>query len=439
MASNYREFCIYCGKAIQPGSRHCPYCGKKLIDEPQDAAFGKQSTAVPPILPPSEEVKRTLPVALIAGISGALVAVIICGFLFLRGAGGGRESVIPTADPAAEGGQAEEAAAGPDAAAADSASGDSAAAETEPVQEESPAAEEAAAPAEDGTGAVDMSLVPAGAMEYGGNYYYVFSSDGVRSYAAAKQDCERQGGHLAVITSEDLNSRLYQYCLDSGYETAFFGYNDEQIEGNWVWVTEKQPYYTNWGRTEPNADSVRENGALFSTSERNGTWNDSAFGYETSAYICQWGDNGVEDEQAPREIPEDALEYDGHYYYIYEDGVSRWSEAQQWCKSRGGDLAVIGDAGENEALYDYMVREGYEYAFFGYSDAETEGVWKWVSGKTSAFTDWGTDRHGTLEPDDDGTTGQDHAAMSIQMFDGHWDDRKFTSSSPYICEWEPER
>ncbi len=73
-------------------------------------------------------------------------------------------------------------------------------------------------------------------------------------------------------------------------------------------------------------------------------------------------------------------EYNGHYYGIYTN-QSSWEDAETFCESWGGHLAIINDADENTALYDYMKSQGYDYAFFGLSDSDTEETWVWVNGE----------------------------------------------------------
>ena len=283
---------------------------------------------------------------------------------------------------------------------------------------------------------VNGQNIPPDALEIGGNYYYVFTGLGLSSRAAAEQYCEDRGGHLAVITSQELNDRLYQLCLDSGVETAIFGYSDEKIEGNWEWVTDAQPGYTNWGRTEPNGAADGEDYAIFSSSEANGRWNDTQFGHETTDFICQWNDNGIVDEPIQVRIPDDAVKFDGHQYYLFDNGKSNWCEAQNFCKSIGGDLVVINNVDENQFLMDYIEDMGYDRAFIGYSDEESEGRWYWVSGKTSRFVDWGITRDGDVAPTNE-TRWYNFAEIDLQLTAGSWKDGVFgQDTTAYICEWE---
>ena len=278
--------------------------------------------------------------------------------------------------------------------------------------------------------------IPGGAVEIDGNYYYVYTGLNLSSLNACEQFCEDRGGHLAVITSDSLNDVLYQMCLDAGVKSAVIGYSDAMIEGNWEWVTAAQPAYTNWGKTEPNGAADEEDCCIFSTSEKNGKWNDSEFGHETSDFICQWNDYGIVDEPIQAQIPPDAVQFGGHYYYLFDNGKDNWSEAQNYCKSLGGDLVVVNDEYENAFLYEYMQSLGYGYAFIGYSDEESEGRWYWVSGKSSSYTDWGVNDDGEPEPNSD-SRWENFAQLDVDMIAGTWNDSKFGyNTRAYICECE---
>lgn len=318
--------------------------------------------------------------------------------------------------------------------------------QTEPTAEEEPTQEvnyakeaESVAPMQTNNSDGTSENIPGDAVEIGGNYYKVYGRDNVHTWQQAEDYCESLGGHLAVITSDSLNDALYQLCLSSGYQSAFFGLSDAVSEGHWRWVTSSQTGYKNWGPSEPNSASYAEDYAMFSTTERNGEWNDSEFGYETSAFICQWGEYGITDDEIEIDIPADAVVYNGHSYYIFDNGMTSWAEAQQYCISRGGDMAVINDSEENEFLYRYMRSSGYSYVFFGYTDKENEGDWDWVTSDTSDFEDWGMNDEGEREPNNDHPY-EDYAEFSINMIDGYWNDCRFgQDTSAYICEWNTTR
>ena len=164
--------------------------------------------------------------------------------------------------------------------------------------------------------------IPEDAFSYGGNYYYVYETGTVASWEEAREFCEEKGGHLAVITSKELNDFLFAFVKTNGYGSAFFGYSDSKLDGNWRWVTSAQPSFMNWGKNQPNAAAMEEDYAMFSTKDNDGTWNDSAFGYETANFICQWGDEGIKDEVIGQKIPEDAFKFNGSAYYLFDNGIT---------------------------------------------------------------------------------------------------------------------
>ena len=146
-------------------------------------------------------------------------------------------------------------------------------------------------------------------------------------------------------------------------------------------------------------------------------------------------------------FPEGALSYNSHHYYIYENDAGNWSEALEKCKERGGYLAVINDEEENEALFEYMVNNGFDAVYFGMTDRENEGEWKYLYGDESSFTDWGYNSKGVAEPNN-ADSGEQYAELDIHMNGGHWNDGEFGRQTytpegdeyrnkyAYICEWE---
>lgn len=135
-------------------------------------------------------------------------------------------------------------------------------------------------------------------------------------------------------------------------------------------------------------------------------------------------------------IPRNADVFQGHSYYIYDDGCETWNDAKENCESRGGYLAVINSKEENDYLFDYMITENKDEVFFGFTDQGHEGTWTWIPGKESNFTDWGVNSEGSQEPNAD-SEYENYAHMNSAMHDGHWNDKRFGKvTSWYFCEWD---
>lgn len=142
-----------------------------------------------------------------------------------------------------------------------------------------------------------------------------------------------------------------------------------------------------------------------------------------------------EEEKVKSAIPEDAVEYNGHRYYIYEiDDITLGEDAEKYCESLGGYLATITSADENEFLFNYIHELGYENAHFGFTDSEEEGTWKWVTGEEVDYTNWHSGEPNSENED------EDYAMFYFKYDDGTWNDGDFNGRTEnggnvFICEW----
>lgn len=132
-------------------------------------------------------------------------------------------------------------------------------------------------------------------------------------------------------------------------------------------------------------------------------------------------------------IPNDAFRYNGSYYYVFSKKVNSWEEAERYCESLGGHLAIIDDDYENETVYNYMIRAGYQSAYIGLTDAGHEGQWYWVDGRRVAYTNWSAG-----EPNNAG--GTENYGMYYWKFKYTWNDGDFRGiaygDDTFICEWD---
>ena len=91
-----------------------------------------------------------------------------------------------------------------------------------------------------------------------------------------------------MIDNEDENTAVYQYMQSRGYDSAYFGYSDQDTEGSWIWSLTGAPgEYTKWDEGEPNGD-INENYGMFYSGSSEYCWNDGTWGGEHSAFICEW-------------------------------------------------------------------------------------------------------------------------------------------------------
>jgi hypothetical protein len=98
-------------------------------------------------------------------------------------------------------------------------------------------------------------------IEYGGHRYYI--SRETMTWQAAKEKCDRMGGHLVTLTSIG-ESRAIVKALNrrSVRKEVWIGLADEAREGNWIWVTGEKLSYSDWFSGEPNDNLNLEDWAL---------------------------------------------------------------------------------------------------------------------------------------------------------------------------------
>ncbi len=166
--------------------------------------------------------------------------------------------------------------------------------------------------------------------------------------------------------------------------------------------------------------------------------NKEAAGGTSFALYDLFFDNSYGDGEPPI-IPSTAVEFNGHYYQVYDNSMT-WTEAKEYCEKLGGHLVTITSIEENNYIKDLVVSNGKKNAYWlGASDSESEGVWKWVTGEPFEFSDWGTD-----EPNQDGEENYLELLVNAINYSLKWNDSNLNGGGGmvslqnhgFICEWD---
>ncbi len=139
-------------------------------------------------------------------------------------------------------------------------------------------------------------------------------------------------------------------------------------------------------------------------------------------------------------IPEGVSEFNGHYYYVCDDGMT-WDEAYEICKEMGGYLATVTSA-EEEAFIESLIESGTQYFYWlGGTDEAEEGIWTWITGET-----WDYDNWLSKQPDNySETDGVSENYLCINKEKKRWNDLQNAGDSykdsvienaGFICEWD---
>ena len=142
----------------------------------------------------------------------------------------------------------------------------------------------------------------------------------------AKVLCEKAGGHLVTITSEEEQAAIEEYLIKGTKNVYWIG---GEKTNRWRWVTDEEWEYTNWAFNEPNNERGTENKAMMYRNQAPlspdngilGEWNDEenegndnmnypingfySIAQNNVGYICEWG---VDEPSKDSDITDD-------YYY----------------------------------------------------------------------------------------------------------------------------
>ena len=111
-------------------------------------------------------------------------------------------------------------------------------------------------------------------------------------------------------------------------------------------------------------------------------------------------------------------EDNGHLYdFVSYDYFISWQDARDEAVSIGGHLATITSSGENDFVWSLVEDTNSPKSYwFGGSDHETEGIWKWVTGEIWNYENWSSPN----EPNN-GVGGTQHY-LHFWPNSGIWDD-----------------
>jgi Ca2+-binding RTX toxin-like protein len=108
--------------------------------------------------------------------------------------------------------------------------------------------------------------------------------------------------------------------------------------------------------------------------------------------------------------------YNGHSYLLSNAGT--WTEAEAQAVSLGGHLVTINDQAEQNWIRTTFPNN--PNLWIGYTDQETEGIWKWISGENSTYTNWRSGEP-TNSPNYHPELGENYASIMIS-YSGLWND-----------------
>lgn len=142
--------------------------------------------------------------------------------------------------------------------------------------------------------------IPEDAMKFGGHSYYYYEKEGM-SWEQARNKCEKRGGHLVTITSQEEQDAVFAYLQEKIQPEmdAWIGIWRNETETPWAkWVTGEDVEYTNWSAGNPDEYNGQCYGVMCGGERAGenfyiepGQWDDLVNEDGTiskGAYICEW-------------------------------------------------------------------------------------------------------------------------------------------------------
>lgn len=101
-------------------------------------------------------------------------------------------------------------------------------------------------------------------------------------------------------------------------------------------------------------------------------------------------------------------------YQLIDDKSYTWHEAKIKAEQLGGHLATITSKEENDVVFNELNLKGLN-PWLGATDEDSEGDWRWITGETWNYTNWGS--HGN-----DNANNEEHYLHFHKDFTGKWND-----------------
>lgn len=145
------------------------------------------------------------------------------------------------------------------------------------------------------------------------------------------------------------------------------------------------------------------------------------------------------------DIPNDSVEYNGHYYKLYDIGYV-WDDAESFCESIGGYLMTI-TSQQEQTFAEKLLKGGTKNSYW-LGSREKNRVYSWVTGEEFTYSNWAYN-----QPDNHKKSDYEDCLMIYNGYNpysrneiGEWNDlnnRAICGNEPFfginnfgfICEW----
>lgn len=238
-----------------------------------------------------------------------------------------------------------------------------------------------------------------------GNNKCYMAYESKKTSSAAREFCKLKGATLALIDNKSDNDIVYSLVRD---ETVWIGVKKEGR----VWKQDdgSKLDYSNWDKTQPDNSGGKQNmGSMW----KGGKWDDRPHDLKHE-FVCSMPYEG-------KSVTCDVTWTVGFDKCFRAQHVEKpRAEGKKWCENRGGTLAIIENASDNQQVASLTLGKT---MWIGVE--KVKGVWRLPNGKSLPYSNW--DKN---QPDN---SGGKQVAGSMWKGDGKWDDRPGNLKHGTVC------
>ncbi len=313
---------------------------------------------------------------------------------------------------------------------------------------------------------------------YSGSVSYEIINEGM-TWQEAEAYCESKGGHLAVITSAYEQARIEALLsAQSEIKNNYWIGLKKNDDGEFDWVTGEKADYTNWNPNTPNNSNGNQNTVFIYGNEfksfggQIGKWDDinesaespgdTFFGTENFGFVLEKDGKTVDSTTTTTDTISETTTTsettsattsdttsestttttttesttttttttapalpDIRKYEVIKEYLS-WADAEAYCRSINGHLAVITSPEEQLQIKNVIANADAGNCWIG-GTRDEEGNFCWLNGEPIRFSNWAKG-----EPNNLG--GRENFIHTYAS--GEWNDLPGGNTMWFICEWE---
>ncbi|XP_065683392.1 uncharacterized protein LOC100215503 isoform X1 [Hydra vulgaris] len=266
-------------------------------------------------------------------------------------------------------------------------------------------------------------------ISFGDNCYFL--NNNLLSFHDAEEACQNMGvnGHLASVSSFELNDKLFGALEKSNLTFAWFGLINEGITNGYTWLDGSPLSFVNWYTDSPSLGVFHVCAGL----NLGGKWLDQQC-YLSKASFCQVPKGKIfSTTAAPPATPDqDPLIclpgwklFEKNCYFFSKGLNVDWHKANLACQSNSSNLTSVLNMNENKFIASEIKRRGMQDPYIGLNDMFHESGFQWVDGSAPIFFNFDVS-----QPDDW------HGMEDCVEFrsSGFWNDVSCNLLKPYICK-----